>query len=72
MHCYIRQYVSAYLTHYLNIVKRYDKLVGFHVIEPDHHIINEKIKLGYNFISFSLDTVFLGTIIRNQLKKINK
>lgn len=64
--------VKEALSRYMKIVKLYDKLIGFHVIEPDYKVINEKIKLGYNFISFSLDTVFLGTIIRNQLKKINK
>ena len=30
----------------------------------------EKIKKGYNFIAFSLDTLFLGTLARNELKKV--
>ena len=50
--------------------KKYDKLMGYHVIEPDYKLVDEKIKSGYNFIAFSLDTYFLGTIIRNQIKKI--
>lgn len=64
--------VQAALEKYIKVVKLYDKLIGFHVIEPDFKIINEKINLGYNFISFSLDSVFLGTIIRKQLKKLIK
>ena len=50
--------------------KKYDKLMGYHVIEPDYKLVDEKIKSGYNFIAFSLDTYFLGSIIRNQLEKI--
>ena len=64
--------VQIALKQYMKIVKLYDKLIGFHVIEPDFKVINEKINLGYNFISFSLDSVFLGSIIRNQLKNIIK
>jgi 2-keto-3-deoxy-L-rhamnonate aldolase RhmA len=38
--------------------------------KPDYKLVDEKIKSGYNFIAFSLDTYFLGSIIRNQLEKI--
>ena len=31
----------------------------------------EKILKGYNFIAFSLDTLFLGTLCRQQLKLLN-
>ena len=60
---------------YEETVKKYDKWVGFHVIQPDYNLVNEKIKKGYNFIAFSLDVLFLGTLVRNQvteLKKSNK
>ena len=59
-------------TYLENIVKKYDKLVGYHVIEPDYKLVEEKIKNGYNFIAFSLDTYFLGSIIRDQLEKIRE
>ena len=52
--------------------KKYNKLIGYHVIEPDYKLVEEKIKSGFNFIAFSLDTYFLGSIIRNQLKQIKK
>ena len=64
--------VKAVIKKYEITVKKYDKLVGYHVIESDYKLVEEKIKSGYNFIAFSLDTYFLGSIIRNQLKKLNK
>ena len=60
------------LDRYESIVKEYDKLVGFHVIEPDIGLVNEKIRKGYNFIAFSLDTLFLGNKARTEMKKILK
>jgi 2-dehydro-3-deoxyglucarate aldolase len=62
--------VKSVIKKYEKIVKKYNKLVGYHVIEPDYMLVEEKIKSGYNFIAFSLDTYFLGSIIRNQLGKI--
>jgi 2-dehydro-3-deoxyglucarate aldolase len=67
--------VKQALLVYEETVKKYDKWVGFHVIQPDFNLVNEKIKKGYNFIAFSLDVLFLGTLLRNQvaeLKKSNK
>ncbi len=62
--------VKEVLSRYENIVNKYDKLIGFHVIQPDYHLVLDKIELGYNFIAFSLDTIFLGTIARNQMNKL--
>lgn len=67
--------VKQALLVYEETVKKYDKWVGFHVIQPDYSLVNEKIKKGYNFIAFSLDVLFLGTLVRNQvaeLKNSNK
>jgi 2-keto-3-deoxy-L-rhamnonate aldolase RhmA len=36
-------------------------LSGYHIIEPDWDLLNEKIKEGYKFIAFSLDIVFFGS-----------
>ncbi len=57
---------------YEETVKKYDKWVGFHVIQPDYNLVNEKIEKGYNFIAFSLDVLFLGTLIRNQVLELRK
>ena len=57
--------VKEVLKRYEEIVKNYDKLIGYHVIEPDAKLVEEKIEKGYNFIAFSLDTLFLGTYCKN-------
>jgi 2-dehydro-3-deoxyglucarate aldolase len=51
---------------------KYDKLIGFHVVPPDYKLVEEKIAKGYNFIAFGFDAIFLGTMVRNQLKMIKK
>jgi len=63
--------VKDVIKKYELIASKYDKYIGFHVIQPDYKLVIDKIKSGYNFIAFSLDTVFLGTIARNQMEKIN-
>lgn len=64
--------VKKILNQYEEIVKKHDKLIGFHVIQPDYKLVLEKIQQGYNFISFSLDTLFLGSIARNQMENLKK
>ena len=64
--------VKQVLEKYEKIVAKYDKYVGFHVIKPDYQLVKEKISKGYNFIAFSLDTLFLGTLTRNQMNKLKK
>ena len=64
--------VKLLLKEYEKVSKKYDKPFGFHVVLPDHKLLNEKIKSGYSFIGFSLDTLFLGTMARNEMKKIRK
>ena len=64
--------VKQALMQYEKIAKKYDKLIGFHVIQPDHNLVLEKIRKGYNFIAFSLDTLFLGSIARNELKNLTE
>ena len=51
---------------------KFNKLMGFHVIKPEYSLVVEKIKLGYNFIAFSLDTLFLGTKSREQITLLNE
>ena len=35
-------------------------------------LLLEKIDAGYTFLAFSLDTLFLGTICREEMKKLQK
>ena len=58
------------LNKYEKIAKKYKKLIGYHVVEPDSKIVKEKIKDGYNFIALSFDAFFLGRIIRNKLSEL--
>lgn len=62
--------VKEALAYYEETVKKYDKLIGFHVIQPDFQLVKDKIQLGYNFIAFSLDVLFLGTMVRSQIKNL--
>lgn len=62
--------VKEALLKYEAIAKKYQKLIGFHVIKPDFNLVLDKISKGYNFIAFSLDTLFLGEICRNQMKQL--
>jgi len=55
---------------YEETAMKYDKLIGFHVVPPDYKLVKDRIAKGYNFIAFGFDAIFLGTIVRNQLKKI--
>jgi 2-dehydro-3-deoxyglucarate aldolase len=64
--------VKKLLHKYEDIAKKYNKLIGFHVIQPDYQLVLDKIDKGYNFIAFSLDTLFLGSIARNQMNKLKK
>lgn len=64
--------VKGALAKYEKIAKRFDKYMGFHVIQPDYNLVIEKYKRGYTFIAFSLDTLFLGSIIRGQLKSLKE
>ncbi len=66
------QKVIDALKKYEQVNSRYNKLVGYHVIEPNYELVLEKIRQGYNFIAFSLDTIILGTFAREQVKRIKK
>ena len=64
--------VKLIIQKYELTAKKYNKLIGFHVIQPDFNLVLNKIEKGYNFIAFSLDSLFLGTIAREQMKKLNR
>ncbi|MFQ5714747.1 MAG: HpcH/HpaI aldolase/citrate lyase family protein [Candidatus Scalinduaceae bacterium] len=43
---------------------------GFHVIPPEYKDVLKKIREGYSFIAFSLDTLFLGNSCKESMMKI--
>lgn len=60
------------LLQYETIGKKFDKPIGFHVIQPDYNLVIDKWKKGYSFIAFSLDTIFLGTMCRQQIQLLKE
>jgi 2-dehydro-3-deoxyglucarate aldolase len=60
--------VLSALKKYEDTAKKYDKLIGFHVVAPNYDLVEEKIGKGYNFIAFCFDAFFLGNTIREKLK----
>lgn len=64
--------VKEVLNQYRVISKKMNKPIGYHVIKPDYKLVLEKIIDGYTFIAFSLDTLFLGTLCREQLKLLKR
>jgi 2-dehydro-3-deoxyglucarate aldolase len=69
---YDDQDVVEVLQKYESTVKKYNKLVGFHVIQPNYDLVLEKVDLGYNFIAFSLDSLFLGQTARTQNSRLKE
>jgi len=58
------------LSQILEKCKQYNVACGYHIVQPDFNILNSKIKLGFRFIAFSIDSVFLldsSKIDRNSL-----
>lgn len=64
--------VMSALVKYENTAKKYEKIIGYHVVQTDHKLVLEKIKQGYNFIAFSFDAYFMGQMIRNELSQLKK
>lgn len=64
--------VLAALKKVEQICKKMNVPLGIHVIQPDYRLVNESVKKGYTFIAFSLDSLFLGTSCREQLKLLRE
>ena len=63
---------KATISKIMSIATKCKKPAGFHVIPPDDKEINRYIKIGYKFIAISLDTLILGSLYRDIIKKIKK
>lgn len=69
---YQRREVKNAVKRYINVCKKLQKPAGFHVVPADASKVKDKIKEGFRFIGFSLDTLFLGEKIKNELEKIKR
>lgn len=65
-----RKDVKAAINRYSTVCQKLGKSAGFHVVPADAQMVNMKIKEGFKFIGFSLDTLFLGVKIENELRMI--
>lgn len=54
----------------IRLAKKYNKPAGFHVIQPDSEEVVKRIRQGYRFVGFSLDTLFLGKKCETELNKL--
>lgn len=52
------------------VCKEKQKPLGFHVIQPDHQLIADKVKSGFTFLAFSLDFFFLGDKVRTEMQQL--
>ena len=64
--------VKYVLKDYEKIAKKHTKLIGTHVVSTNYQQVLDKIKANYDFIAFGFDALFLGTICRDQLKKLKE
>ena len=65
--------VKKALERYETVARRYeDKLMGFHVVKTKAGAFMEKVNLGYNFLAFSLDTLFLGEMANLRMGEIRE
>jgi 2-keto-3-deoxy-L-rhamnonate aldolase RhmA len=65
--------IKEALAEYEKISKQYpDKWMGFHVVPPDHKLLQEKIDKGYKFLAFGFDGMFMSTKAREELSQIKR
>lgn len=67
---YSRKEVLNALNHVEKTTKKSKKSLGFHVIESDHNYVKEKIKKGFNLIAYSMDFLFFGDKIMNEMNNL--
>lgn len=67
-----RKELKYVVAEYLRICRKLKKPSGFHIIQPDAEMINKRIQQGFTFLGFSLDTLFLGTKVREELMSLKE
>jgi len=48
----------------------YEAFPGYHVVQPDAHLVIQKIQEGYRFVAYGVDMLFLGEMCRRGLREI--
>jgi 2-dehydro-3-deoxyglucarate aldolase len=67
---YDREDVKAAIEKVEKACKEKKKPLGFHVIQPDHQLVKDKVAKGYTFLAFSLDFYFLGEKVRSEMTQL--
>ena len=65
-----REEVKNAINKYIEVCDKLSKPAGFHVVSPEAEKVREKIKEGFKFVAFGLDTLFLGEKIRTEIRKL--
>lgn len=69
---YDRDDVKTALERVVEVTKKSDKSLGFHVIESRYSNLKERMAQGYTFLAFSLDFFFLGDRAREEMIKLKE
>jgi 2-dehydro-3-deoxyglucarate aldolase len=64
--------VEALVQKAAKIAVEMKRTAGFHVVQPDLKEVKLRIRQGFNFIGYSLDTIILGKTFQDHLKAIRK
>jgi 2-dehydro-3-deoxyglucarate aldolase len=48
------------------------KSLGYHIVQPDTHLLAQKKSQGYSFFAFSIDYLLLGNSLREKLNLIKE
>lgn len=67
-----RKEVKEAIEKYINACKKLGKPAGFHVIPPDFQEVKNKIRQGFSFLAFSLDTLFLADKCKTEMAKYGR
>jgi len=67
-----RKDVKQALKRYVDCCKKLHKPAGFHVVNPDFKEVQEKVKGGFSFIAFGLDTLFMAEKCKAELSDIRR
>jgi 2-keto-3-deoxy-L-rhamnonate aldolase RhmA len=67
-----RPEVKTAVKKYTDVCAALRKPAGFHVVPPDAEDASNKIREGFRFIGFSLDTLFLGVGAKTSLARIKR
>ena len=60
--------VQHYLNEYLEIAKRFDKKIGYHLITDNPKELTTIFEKGYDFVALNFDIYYLRLAIKNLLK----